>query len=473
MNVLLVNTNRMKPAVAPIGLDYLADSLLAAGHEVQLLDLCFAEDVSAEINRALRAFAPAVIGVTIRNTDDCYFSGQAFFLPDIKEIIASLRRVSEAPVVLGGVGFSVAPVAVLEFCEADFGLFGEGERAAVELLHALERRSDFSRILNLVYREGSAIRQNPSVPVVLPQLPPRRRALVDNALYFRKGGQAGFETKRGCRMECVYCADPVAKGRAVRLLPPPAVVAELSALVGQGIDHFHTCDSEFNLPPEHAQAVCRAILEAGLGERIRWYAYCAPTPFDDAMAGLFKRAGCAGIDFGADSGSREMLRRLGRHFAPADLVRTAQVCHRHAIPFMYDLLLGGPGETPETLRETIDLMRRVEADCVGLSLGMRIYAGTPMAGRIQGEGGPASHPNVHGAKLDNPHWLKPVFYLSPQVGEDLPARVRQLVAGDPRFFLPEESPQNRNYNYSDNVALVQAIENGARGAYWNILRQRG
>jgi radical SAM superfamily enzyme YgiQ (UPF0313 family) len=471
MKVLLVNTNRMKPAIAPIGLDYVADSILAAGHEVQLLDLCFAEDLPTEINRAVHTFAPAVIGVTIRNIDDCYFSGQAFFLPEIKEIITSLRQVSEAPVVLGGVGFSTAPAAVLEFCGADFGIAGEGERTFVELLRALGRRPDFSRLPNLVYRENGAIRQNPAVPVDLTQLPLRRRALVDNGLYFRKGGQAGFETKRGCRMECVYCADPIAQGRAVRLLPPKAAAAELSALVAQGIDHFHTCDSEFNLPPEHAVAVCQAILETGLGEQIRWYAYCAPTPFDDAMAGLFRRAGCAGIDFGADSGSEEMLRRLGRHFTPTDLVRTAQVCHRHNIPFMYDLLLGGPGETPETIRETIDLMRRVEPDCVGLSLGMRVYPGTPIAGLIQGQDGLASHPDMHGAKHDNPHLLRPVFYLSPQVGKGLMVQVRELVAGDSRFFLPEKAPENRNYNYSDNAVLVGAIARGARGAYWNILRQ--
>ena len=471
MRVLLVNTNRMKPAIAAIGLDYLADSVLAAGHEVQLLDLCFASDVPAEITGAVHSFNPTVIGVTIRNIDDCYFSGQRFFLPEIKEIVTSLRRVTEVPVVLGGVGYSTAPAAVLEFCRADFGIAGEGERAFVELLRALERRPIFSRIPNLVYRENGAIRQNPAVPVDLTQLPPRRRSLVDNGLYFRKGGQAGFETRRGCRMDCIYCADPVAQGRAVRLLPPNATAAELSVLVAQGIDHFHTCDSEFNLPPGHAMDVCHAILDAGLAQKIRWYAYCAPTPFDDTMAGLFQRAGCAGIDFGADSGSKEVLRRLGRHFTPADLVGTAQICRRHGIPFMYDLLLGGPGETPGTVRETIDLMRRVEPDCVGLSLGMRVYPNTPMADMIRGGDGLASHPDIHGAKHDNPHLLKPVFYLSPRVGRALWSLVRELVAGDSRFFFPEEAPENRNYNYSDNAVLVAAIERGARGAYWHILRQ--
>jgi radical SAM superfamily enzyme YgiQ (UPF0313 family) len=360
---------------------------------------------------------------------------------------------------------------VLDFCEADHGIASEGEQAFVELLSALENRSDLARVPNLLYRDDGVVRRNASVPVDLATLPPRRRALADNALYFRKGGQAGFETKRGCAMRCIYCADPVSKGRATRLLPPSAVVTELAALLAQGIDQFHTCDCEFNLPGEHARDVCRAIIDAGLGEKIRWYAYCAPTPFTDELAALCKRAGCAGIDFGADSGCDEMLRRLGRHFTANDLARTAETCRKHGIPFMYDLLLGGPGETRRTLRETIDFVRRVEADCVGLSIGVRIYSGTELARQLRAEGDLAANPHLRGAREDNPHLLKPVFYITPELGDDLTACVRELVAGDPRFFLPDDGAENSNYNYNENTVLVQAIEDGARGAYWDILRR--
>ncbi len=471
MRVLLVNTNRMKPAIAPIGLDYLADSLELVGHSPQLLDLCFSEDPAADLDRVVKQSSPDVIGVTIRNTDDCYFSGQAFFLPEIKAMIEQLRRVSGAPVVLGGVGFSVAPEAALDFCAADFGIAGEGELALVELLKALERRSGFSRVPNLVYRDGNAFRRNSGVRINLAQLPPRRRALADNRLYFGKGGQAGFETKRGCPMDCVYCADPVVKGRALRLRPPAAVVAELATLLAQGIDHFHTCDCEFNLPKEHACEICRAVIDAGLGGTIRWFAYCSPTPFDDEMAVLFQRAGCAGIDFGVDSGCDEVLRRLGRDFTSADLARTAEICHRHRLPFMYDLLLGAPGETRETVRQTIDFVRRVGADCVGLSVGLRVYDGTRVAAMVRAEGDLAANANLYGAKHDNPHFLRPVFYISPELADGIGAYVRELIAGDPRFFLPDQAAENQNYNYNDNTVLVQAIENGARGAYWDILRR--
>jgi len=327
------------------------------------------------------------------------------------------------------------------------------------------------RVPNLVHRQGQTLHCNPPAPVDLAALPPRRRALADNARYFREGGQAGFETKRGCPMACVYCADPVSKGRTTRLLPPEMVVAELSALLAQGIDHFHTCDCEFNLPRHHAIAVCQAIIEAKLGDRIRWFAYCTPTPFDSEMAALFRRAGCAGIDFGADSGNGAMLKRLGRHFTTDDLLNTAALCRKHQIPFMYDLLLGGPGETRDSVRETIEFMRRAEPDCVGLSMGVRLYEGTALARQIQAQGELATQPDLYGAKHDQPPLLKPVFYIAPELGDSIAAFVREQIAGDPRFFLPADSEANRNYNYNENTVLTEAIRNGARGAYWDILRR--
>lgn len=471
MKVLLVNTNLMRPPVAPIGLDYLADSIRAAGHEARLLDLCFSDNIEKDIVSAAGSFDPGVIGVSVRNTDDCYFASGAFFLPGIREMLVTLRRASDAPIVMGGVGFSVMPEAVMDFCGVDLGISGEGEETFVQLLEALRTKTGFEKVAGLIWREKGTLRRNPPVDSPLDLLPPRARSLVDNRRYFREGGQAGFETKRGCAMACLYCADPVSKGRCVRLRSPRLVIEELQALLDQGIDHFHTCDCEFNLPVEHARDICHAIIDSGLDGRIRWYAYCAITPFDAETALLFKRAACAGIDFGADSGSAGMLRRLGRHFEPEDILQTARCCRGADIPFMYDLLIGGPGETRESARETIDLMRRAEPDCVGVSLGIRVYDGTAIADLVRSQGTMALNPALHGEKEGNPLFLQPVFYLSPDIGERAAGFVRDLVGTDERFFLPSGPEAERDCNYNDNTLLADAIAKGARGAYWDILRR--
>jgi radical SAM superfamily enzyme YgiQ (UPF0313 family) len=460
VKVLLVNTNLMRPPVAPLGLDYLADSIRAAGYEPVLLDLCFSTDVGADIEAACRG-SPDAIGCTVRNTDDCYFASGEFFLPNIRDTISRVRRACDAPVIVGGVGCSVMPEAVVEYCGADYAIAGEGEEAFVRLLGALAPRprgllsEDTSRVPGLVFRDGTVIRRTPASDIDLARMPVRTRSFVDNRRYFVEGGQAGFETRRGCPLSCIYCADPVAKGRRTRLLPPRRVVAEIEALAGQGIDHLHTCDPEFNVPLAHAHEVCRAMIEAGLGEKLRWYTYCSPMPFDDATAVLMKRAGCAGIDFGADSGSDRMLQRLGRHYRAADLESTARSCRKAGIPFMYDLLLGGPDETPDSLRESLEYIRGIGPDCVGISLGVRIYPGTPLASD----------------RVGNDGFVRPVFYLSPGLGPDPAAQVRDIVGDDPRFFLPAGPDAERDYNYNDNDVLERAIREGARGAWWDILRR--
>jgi len=470
MRVLLVNTNRMRPPVAPIGLDYIADALRARGHTVDLLDLCFEEKVESGIAAAVNTVKPDVVGLSVRNTDDCFFSSGEFFLPGIREMTECIRRETSAPIVMGGVGFSVMPAAVMEFCGADYGISGEGETALPALLEAIRTGSGFESVPGLLHRSGGSIRANPPSEVPLDRLPPRSRSLADNPRYFREGGQAGFETRRGCPMGCVYCADPVSKGRRVRLRPPRMVADELAALLSMGIDHFHTCDCEFNIPLPHAREVCAAVIDAGLGERIRWYAYCSIAPFDAESALLFRRAGCAGIDFGADSGSDEMLERLGRDFRAEDLRRTADNCRTAGIPFMFDLLVGGPGETRKTARESIERIKKIGPDCIGISMGVRVYGGTALAEEVRRRGPMNENPDLRGQTRDNHDFCRPVFFVSSDIGEDIEGFVGSLVRGDHRFFLPDPKEEG-NYNYNGNEALARAIGAGERGAYWDILRR--
>jgi radical SAM superfamily enzyme YgiQ (UPF0313 family) len=469
--VLLINPNQMQPPIAPIGLDYLADSLAARGYQVRLLDLCFHPKIHQPTVDAVREFRPHVIGLTVRNTDDCYYSGQDFILPRVKQVIQAVREKSSAPVVLGGVGFSIAPKETLEFLDGDFGIEGEAETSFCDLVERIDKGKDPAGIPGLLYRRRNQMLHFQPKFVEIDDLPERRRSFVDNARYFKEGGQIGFETKRGCTMACVYCADPVAKGRQIRMRAPAKVADELKALLDQGIDHFHTCDSEFNIPEDHAIAVSEAITSAGLADKIKWYAYCAPTPFSHELAGAMKDAGCAGIDFGVDSGDDETLAGLKRHFKAGDLRRTAKLCKDYEIPFMFDLLVGGPGETLTSVKHTVNLMKEIQPDCVGMSIGVRVYNGTRLAEMIRNEGPMENNPALYGAKADNPGYLKPVFYISPAVGKAVIGYVDELIAGDPRFFFASQDESETNYNYNDNSVLVQAIRQGYRGAYWDILRR--
>jgi radical SAM superfamily enzyme YgiQ (UPF0313 family) len=464
--VALINANRILPPIAPIGLEYAAESLLVSRGGVEILDLCWEPRWEEAIKRFLGGREYLLVGISIRNTDDCTLATRHSFLDDHAAVVAAVRRGTDAPVVLGGVGFSVMPEAVLDRCGADAGIVGDGEFTLPQLVFRQEARRDWDGLPNLVLRRGGRWRRGPASRPSLSRLPPMSRGLVDNRRYFREGGQAGIETKRGCPKKCIYCADPLAKGKSTRLRPPAAVADEISSLLAQGIDNLHTCDSEFNIPESHALAVCDEILARGLGGRIRWYAYCAPVPFSEELCDRMRRAGCAGINFGADSGDDGILKALGRDYRAEEIVQAAGRCRRAGIAVMLDLLLGSPGETVESVSRTLEMVEKAAPDRAGVAVGVRVYPGTPLASRLAKRG-------EKDGLIGGNDFSRPVFFLEPAVAPFLSELLDERIGDDPRFFFFDPSRPGKNYNYNANRLLADAIRDGQRGAYWDILRRIG
>ena len=471
--VLLVNPNQMKPPVAPLALDYLAHALKQRGFQIDLLDLCFSPDISHDIESYLARNDVLAVAVTLRNTDDTYLASQDFCMDRYKQTVDLLKAKADAPIILGGSGFSIMPQVILDYYGLGLGIWGEGELSLPLLLEMIAAKQDYRDVPGVIYRDGRAFYFNKPQYLDLSRIAAPERSAVDNYRYFIEGGMGGVESKRGCPKGCIYCADPVGKGKKLRLRSPHSVADEIEFLLEMGINHLHFCDSEFNIPEGHAHDICLELVRRGLGDKVRWYAYASPVPFPQELAALCRKSGCAGIDFGVDSGCDDMLRRLGREFSVADLSRTAEVCHQEGIVFMYDLLLGGPGETRESMRETIEIMKRLSPDRVGTALGVRICSQTKMAALVQKQGPLNENPNLHGTIAGNDNFFKPIFYLSASLGPDAPEYLAQLIEKDERFFFVSPSGAERNYNYNDNTVLVNAIKAGHRGAFWDILRRLG
>lgn len=463
-HILLINSNVSRPPVSPVGLEYVGEALAHAGLPVRALDLTFETDWQAALDREMADGDPLLAGVTVRNTDDCSFATRKSFLPWICELVSAVRARTGAFVLLGGAGFSVMPEAVMRLTGADAGICGEGEEAVPELARRLASGDSLDGVPNLVLRKGHNLVRTRTATADPRRLKVPTRRLFDNPAYQRLGGMVGIETKRGCTGRCTYCADPVARGSTCRLRHPDHVVQEVRNLVGQGVGHFHLCDSEFNMPPAHAADVCRALIGAGLGDSVQWYTYASPVPFDGELASLMRRAGCGGINFGVDSLCDEQLARLGRTHRLEDLRRLVNLLESTGIDYIFDLLLGGPGETPGTVGETVRATRELGVRLSGISAGVRVYPGTPL-GREVADG--VIRDGLQSEAEEDP--LEPLFYLSPALGEDALSLVDDLVGGDPRFLFLASPSAEGSYNYAGDEALCRAIQAGARGAYWQIL----
>ena len=467
----------MAPLIGPIGLDYVAASAYKVGIDVQVVDLGLADRPEKTLEDYFSTHEPKLVGLSFRNADDCFWPSADWFIPGLKDTIKTIRAMTKAPIVIGGVGFSIFAKSIVEYTGADFGVLGDGETAIAELYQQLKAARKFEDVPGLVWREKKTINSNP------PSWPNSislgtSRNFIDNQSYFKLGGQCGLETKRGCNRPCIYCADPLSKGTMLRLRNPSEVADEVESLLSQGVDVLHLCDSEFNVPRNHAYAICEEFISRSLGDKVRWYAYLSPTPFDADLAKAMAQAGCVGIDFTGDSGSELMLRTYRQQHNREDLATAVKLCRLNNIAVMIDLLLGGPGETPRTVRETIEFIKQIGPDCAGAALGIRVYPGTAMEQIIADELRKPKKSGIRRKYRGPINLLKPTFYISTALGERPAEFVRDLIAGDQRFFEPAletdsktaEREDAANYNYNENLLLTQAIQKGARGAYWDILR---
>jgi radical SAM superfamily enzyme YgiQ (UPF0313 family) len=472
----LINTNRMVPPIGPLGLEYVAGVTRRAGIETDVVDLCLAGDPSRALSDYFASHNPRLVGLSFRNVDDCFWPSAKSFVPELVEDVRTIRELTDAAIVLGGVGYSIFAERLVEHTGVDFGIRGDGEQATVSLCRAIEAGDGLEKVDGLVWRADGEIRSNrPAWPASL-DLPTSRRA-INNLAYFERGGQAGIETKRGCNRMCIYCAERLAKGSAIRTRTPSDVADEVEALASQGVDVMHLCDSEFNIPREHAYAVCRELSGRELGDKVRWYGYLAVTPFDVELAEAMRRAGCVGINFTGDSACQAMLETYRQPHRRDDLANAVRLCRENGIAVMFDLMLGGPGETEQSVRETIEYVKKIDPDCAGAALGIRIYPGIEMARIVASEGPPEDNPNIL-RKYEGPvDYFKPTFYISHELGANPARLVKDIIGGDSRFFEPTEEiategrAAGKDHNYNDNTELVEAIRAGERGAYWDILRR--
>ncbi len=471
--ILLINSNLVKPPIAPIGLDYIAGALLEEGFEPELLDLNFSEDIEKDIEKKLNSSLLA-IGVSVRNTDDCYYLSRDNFLPKTRKIVNMIKRHTSVPVIVGGSGFSVMPDVILNYLGADYGLAGDGEYNLLALVKDLEEKAMIGHWVNRGACRKHGTNLKDGFNNNLDRYPTSFRDFVDNKKYFMEGGMGSIETKRGCDRECIYCADPLIKGKKVRARPVSIVIDEIRNLLAKGIDCLHFCDSEFNIPISHARELLAGIIDKGLGDKVRWYTYMSPVPVDKNLIRKMREAGCVGINFGIDNANLEMLKNLKKKHKPEDIRKVADLCKKYGIKFMFDLLLGGPGEDKTSIKNTIDFVKKLNPTCVGVSYGIRIYPGTYLSKMIKQKHSrnlSLSDSNMFGNFGENLSYLNPVFYISEKIGKEIVEYTNSLVKGDKRFFIGAAKEDDKNYNYNKNQKLQESIKKGFRGAYWDILSQ--
>ena len=433
--ILLVNSNTEGAPypVSPLGLCMVATAAGKAGYEVKVFDGLWDKKYREEpenpdtLTNVLNDFQPDVIGVSIRNIDDVVMELSVYYVDEIERLcIDPIKKYKKGITVLGGAGYSLFPEELLERWQFDFGVVGPGEETFVRLLKSLEDGAPPDNIQGVLLRNqdekivGSQEINLPKKKTILRVPDPRIDTHLNYEPYLSRSAYP-IQTKRGCALKCLYCSYPVLEGKTYQLRSAKDVVNEMESVLERIPDVvFEFVDSTFNHPPKHAENICRELIDRGLSLRMRTMGV-NPSGVTPELIALMRKAGFTQIDCTPDSASDKMLKNLRKGFNRKKLEQTARLLKEAEMPTMWFFVLGGPGETDETLEETFDFIHRFidERDLVYLTEGLRIYPKTGLAKTALREGVIKKDESL----------LTPHFYVSQMLGQKgLAARVKAFTA---------------------------------------------
>ena len=377
MRVLLIsaNTDRINILPLPLGLNCVAVATRNAGHDVQLLDLMAEKDNKLAIADVIKSFHPEIIGIAVRNIDDQNMIPPRFLLDQVKKVTDACRTLSNAPIILGGAGYSIFPESALNYLEADMGIQGEGEVAFPVLLDRIKRRIDLRGSPGL-YLRGRGLQGERQYTEDLDQLP-----LPDVNLWpaYTQGDDFGIpvQTRRGCPMNCNYCSTATIEGYSIRQRSPEIVVENIAHHVNAGHEKFYFVDNTFNLPLSYAKDLCRRIINSKLG--ISWRCIFYPGKVDAELVNLLAKAGCKEVSLGFESGFEPILRIMHKKFNLDSIRHTSEMLRAGGIKQLGFLMLGGPGETKESAEQSLAFADSLDLDAMKITIGIRIYPNTALA----------------------------------------------------------------------------------------------
>jgi radical SAM superfamily enzyme YgiQ (UPF0313 family) len=424
------NTYDQPYPVYPIGLAYIEGALRADGHVTEVWDMV---PPGESLEQATLRFEPDVIGLSMRNIDNAQSHNPRSFTQDLLACVAKLRAVSAAPLILGGSGFSIFPDEIYELSGVEFGIVGEGETAIRKLLQSLRGGGGaLGEIAGLIFRNGDGVTVR--VPrsqgeAGFAEVP--HHDLARLRAYANEGSPMGLQTQRGCPLKCCYCTYPMIEGRRSRFRPGEAVAAELARMAEGGARQVFLVDSVFNTSNSHVIEVCEAILRAGV--KLNWECFLRPRKgITRELLELMQRAGLNHIEFGSDSFSDPVLRRYGKNFDFEEIRRASELAGELKIRYTHFIIFGGPGETPESMEETLARAAALPNALYFATIGMRVYPGTPLWHLVA-----SNQPgDVAGDYL-----LEPRFYLEPPLTvAGIHGRLKQVQQGASNWAVGDPPP---------------------------------
>ncbi len=350
----------------PLGLAFLAAVLENAGINVKLLDFVVYPYNTETLQTEISNFQPDFVGLT---SVTMTFDNAIGIVKEVKGINPDIITVMGGP----HVSFCARETLNL-YPELDFIVIGEGEETIIELIQAARGDRNWDDIKGIAYKNGSTAVTTGVRPFVdVNTLPMPARHLTPLGRYRALGMPISMTSSRGCPYHCIFCVGRKMVGAKVRYKNAGSVVDEMEYLSTLGFHQINLADDLFTANKKHCHAVCDEIIRRHLN--VKWTSFARVDTVSTDVLIKMKTAGCQAVSFGIESANARILKTIKKGITLDQVVEAIKMCNTAGIMPHASFILGLPGETPETIQETVDF--GLEMKKLGLSYGFHLLAPFP------------------------------------------------------------------------------------------------
>ena len=378
MKILLVNPpirEWSKPNVFPLGLGYIAAVLKQEGHEVEVLDI--------NAHRYSREKVEKIIAES--NFDIAGIGGIITIYKYVKWLIGILKKYHpDKKIIIGGSVGSSIPKTMMMKNQVDAVCVGEGEHTIRQLVAAIESDGNLTNIKGIWYKDSNGnIQPTLSRPPIvrLDNLPlpawdlfpmdiylknpvgaPNRNKWIDGSSGEKAPLSMNLYATRGCPYKCIYCYHDF-MGAGYRHRSATSIVNEIWKLYDRyRVDYFHFVDDEFVLHKAFIDQFCNDVksLSKQTGRRITWGCSGRVNLMTEDLIAKMSDAGCVLIGYGIESGSQKMLDSIKKGVTVGQAKNAVRLTKKHLGWADCSFMIGYPGETKETIQETIDFCKELD-----------------------------------------------------------------------------------------------------------------
>jgi radical SAM superfamily enzyme YgiQ (UPF0313 family) len=385
----LLPGQKPKYGLQPLGILYIATLLKSRGFDVSVIDADVDGLSVEEMTSRILATSPDLVGLSL-------MTPQLIPALQVSVMLKSVRPT--LPIVLGGAHIDSTHEDVFTMTDCfDFAVYGEGEYTLLEVAENMQRRPDaplheaLAGVASVIYRDPSGqVVVNPSRPFItaLDELPSVDYDLIDIKKYLipTMAGRyvLSMMLSRGCPFKCTFCDAPITMGKKLRFWSIDRVIKDIRFNVEKyGCTNFVFKDSTFTANKKWAAEFCDALIASGV--KIKWRCNTRVNLVPQPLLAKMREAGCYVINFGVESGHPSILKNIQKETKIEDVYDAHRRCRELGIRTYATFLMGSPGETDETARETIKVATGIRPN-LAMFFVNTAYPGTPLYEQAVAEG---------------------------------------------------------------------------------------